>query len=118
MEMFAELMKNMYGISLQEFAVMAIGSITYLIALVMVVFSFIKLVKVTKSINAKGALLSLLATIVSSFLAVSSAENSEILGMLEIAVLLVPSIFTLLSAICFYRLSNELVCKYSKQAKF
>jgi hypothetical protein len=103
----------MYGISLQEFAVMMIDSIIYLVALVLVLFSLFKLVRVTKSKNAKGVFSSLLATIVSSFVAVSIAENSDTFGIVEVCVLLVPSMFTFLAAIFFYRLGNELVLKYS-----
>ena len=111
--MFAEIIKNMYGISLEEFAVMMIDSITYIIALLIIIFSFFKLIKATKSKNAKGVLLSVLATVASSFVSVAISENSEVFGVVEVIALLIPSIFTLISAVCFYRLSNELVVKYS-----
>lgn len=47
-EMFVEIIKNMYGISLAEFAVMIVDTFTYLIALFIVLFAFVKLDKVTK----------------------------------------------------------------------
>jgi len=103
----------MYGVTLEEFAVMMIDSITYLIALLIVIFSLTKLLKATQSKNAKGVLLSLFAAIVSSFVGVTIAENSESFGIVEIITLLIPSVFTLVSAVCFYRLSKELVLKYS-----
>ncbi len=111
--MFAEIIKNMYGISLEEFSVMIIDLITFLIALLIIIFSFFKLIKATKSKNAKGVLLSVLATMASSFVSVAISDNTDIFGVVEIIALLIPSIFTLISAICFYRLSNELVLKYS-----
>ena len=111
--MFAEIIKNMYGISLQEFAIMIIDSIAYFISLLIVVFSFFKITKATQSKNANGALLSILATVASSFAGVRIVESSETIGFIEVTALLIPSIFTLLSAVCFYRLSNELIQRYS-----
>lgn len=114
MEMFAEIIRNMYGISLGEFAIMIIDSIVYLFASFLVFFSLFKIAKATESNNAKGALISVLGAIVSSFVSVNILESVETYGLFEMAVLLVPSIFTFVSAICFYRLSNELVKKYSQ----
>ena len=111
--MFAEIIKNMYGISLAEFAVMIVDTLTYLIALFIVLFAFVKLDKVTKSKHAKGVKISIVAAIFSSFVASSIVENSEELGLIEVFVFLVPSIFTLLAAVCFYRFAKEVLLKYS-----
>ncbi|UDM60080.1 hypothetical protein KIJ96_09395 [Pseudoalteromonas piscicida] len=111
--MFAEIIKNMYGISLYEFAVMALDAIMYLVAVIVVLSAFIKLEKITKSKYVKGVKLSLVASILSSFVAAAVAENSDAFGILEVFVLLIPSVFILLSAVCFYRFSKEVIVKYS-----
>lgn len=113
MDTFAEIIMNMYGMSLYEFTVMALDTVIYLIAVIVVLIAFIKLAKITKSKNAKGVKLSIFATILSSFVAATIAENSDSFGILEVFVLLIPSAFILLSAICFYRFSKEILVKYS-----
>lgn len=113
MDTFAEIIENMFGFSVHEFTIMTIDSIAYLAAIVLVFSTLIKLLNVTKSKNAKGILLCLFATVVSSFVAFSVTDSSEVFGILEVTALLVPSIFTLLAAVYFYRLGNELALKYS-----
>ena len=111
--MVAEIIKNMYEMSLAEFAVMIVDTLTYLVALFIVLVAFGKLDKVTKSKHAKGVKLSILATILSSFVARSIVESSEEHGLIEVFVFLIPSIFTLLAAVCFYRFTKEVLVKYS-----
>lgn len=113
MEMFAEIIKNMFGVSLSEFTVQLIDSILYLVTSVLVIIALFKLFKITKSRNAKGSLIFIFASFVSSFVSLSVIENSESVGGLEMSVILLPSLFILVSAVCFYRFSNELGVKSS-----
>ncbi|RZQ51626.1 hypothetical protein C1E23_18475 [Pseudoalteromonas phenolica] len=107
METFEKIITEIYGITLPELLIQSVDSILYIISLILVAVGAIKIFRKTRSTNAKSIVISIIGTVLSSFVSIAIAENSEDFGVIEVTVILVPSLFMLVAAISFYRLCSE-----------